>query len=236
MRRRQQSLPFALGTAIRNPFSRELLRRCVLAQRPVSLDELAESMNGAALHDPRSRRRTGDPRRPEGLRRVVALASGRPSLRGTAVADGVGVGTCAARLMQGAAGPPRRKNPDRQAHCRAAQGQGVHGASRPPPAWRKTGTCWKPSPAPDRPVYACGGAAPLAPVRISSVEERYSADSLVHGRGRLCPCPCDELCDEVPRATFPGWPLSCCRSDGARRHPRRTREREQRFRAVLGPV
>jgi hypothetical protein len=44
MRRRQQSLPFALGTSIRNPFSRELLRRCVLAQRPVSLDELAESM------------------------------------------------------------------------------------------------------------------------------------------------------------------------------------------------
>jgi hypothetical protein len=46
MRRRQQSLPFALGTSIRNPFSRELLRRCVLAQRPVSLDELAESMDG----------------------------------------------------------------------------------------------------------------------------------------------------------------------------------------------
>ena len=44
MRRRQQSLPFAIGTSIRNPFSRELLRRCVLAQRPVSLDELAESM------------------------------------------------------------------------------------------------------------------------------------------------------------------------------------------------
>jgi hypothetical protein len=39
-------LPFALGTSIRNPFSRELLRRCVLAQRPVSLDELAESMEG----------------------------------------------------------------------------------------------------------------------------------------------------------------------------------------------
>jgi hypothetical protein len=46
MRRRQQRLPFALGTSIRNPFSRELLRRCVLAQRPVSLDELAESMEG----------------------------------------------------------------------------------------------------------------------------------------------------------------------------------------------
>jgi len=46
MRRRQQRLPFALGTSIRNPFSRELLRRCVLAQRPVSLDELAESMDG----------------------------------------------------------------------------------------------------------------------------------------------------------------------------------------------
>jgi hypothetical protein len=46
MRRKQTSLPFALGTSIRNPFSRELLRRCVLAQRPVSLDELAESMDG----------------------------------------------------------------------------------------------------------------------------------------------------------------------------------------------
>lgn len=46
MRRRQQRLPFALGSSIRNPFSRELLRRCVLAQRPVSLDELAESMDG----------------------------------------------------------------------------------------------------------------------------------------------------------------------------------------------
>lgn len=46
MRRRQKSLPFALGVSIRNPFSRELLRRCVLAQRPVSLDELAESMKG----------------------------------------------------------------------------------------------------------------------------------------------------------------------------------------------
>jgi biotin operon repressor len=44
MRRRQKNLPFALGASIRNPFSRELLRRCVLAQRPVSLDELAESM------------------------------------------------------------------------------------------------------------------------------------------------------------------------------------------------
>jgi hypothetical protein len=46
MRRKQTSLPFALGASIRNPFSRELLRRCVLAQRPVSLDELAESMDG----------------------------------------------------------------------------------------------------------------------------------------------------------------------------------------------
>jgi hypothetical protein len=46
MRRRQEHLPFALGASIRNPFSRELLRRCVLAQRPVSLDELAESMEG----------------------------------------------------------------------------------------------------------------------------------------------------------------------------------------------
>jgi hypothetical protein len=46
MRRRQKHLPFALGASIRNPFSRELLRRCVLAQRPVSLDELAESMDG----------------------------------------------------------------------------------------------------------------------------------------------------------------------------------------------
>jgi hypothetical protein len=45
MRRKQKSLPFALGASIRNPFSRELLRRCVLAQRPVSLDELAESMD-----------------------------------------------------------------------------------------------------------------------------------------------------------------------------------------------
>lgn len=46
MRRRQKRLPFVLGPSIRNPFSRELLRRCVLAQRPVSLDELAESMEG----------------------------------------------------------------------------------------------------------------------------------------------------------------------------------------------
>jgi hypothetical protein len=46
MRRRQKNLPIALGTSIRNPFSRELLRRCVLAQRPLSLDELAESMDG----------------------------------------------------------------------------------------------------------------------------------------------------------------------------------------------
>ncbi len=41
MRRRQRNLPFALGASIRNPFSRDLLRQCVLAQRPVSLDELA---------------------------------------------------------------------------------------------------------------------------------------------------------------------------------------------------
>jgi hypothetical protein len=46
MRRRQERLPFALSASIRNPFSRELLRRCVLARRPVSLDELAESMDG----------------------------------------------------------------------------------------------------------------------------------------------------------------------------------------------
>jgi len=46
MRRRQKHSPFALGASIRNPFSRELLRRCVLAQRPVSLDELGESMDG----------------------------------------------------------------------------------------------------------------------------------------------------------------------------------------------
>lgn len=44
MRRRQKKLPFALGASIRNPFSQEILRRCVLAQRPVSLDEPAESM------------------------------------------------------------------------------------------------------------------------------------------------------------------------------------------------
>jgi hypothetical protein len=44
MRRRKKTLPFALGASIRNPFSREILRRCVLAQRPVSLDELTESM------------------------------------------------------------------------------------------------------------------------------------------------------------------------------------------------
>jgi hypothetical protein len=44
MRRRQKKLPFALGASIRNPFSREILRRCVLAQQPVSLDELAEAM------------------------------------------------------------------------------------------------------------------------------------------------------------------------------------------------
>jgi len=44
MRGRQKRLPFALSASIRNSFSRELLRRCVLAQRPVSLDELAESI------------------------------------------------------------------------------------------------------------------------------------------------------------------------------------------------
>jgi hypothetical protein len=41
---RRGGLPFALGASIRNPFSRDLLRYCVLAQRPVSLDELAVSM------------------------------------------------------------------------------------------------------------------------------------------------------------------------------------------------
>lgn len=46
MQRKQENLPFALGASIRNPFSREILRHCVLAQRPVSLDELAESMDG----------------------------------------------------------------------------------------------------------------------------------------------------------------------------------------------
>jgi hypothetical protein len=40
----REGLPFALGTSIRNPFGREILRRCVLAQRPVSLDEMAASM------------------------------------------------------------------------------------------------------------------------------------------------------------------------------------------------
>jgi hypothetical protein len=40
----REGLPFALGISIRNPFSREILRRCVLAQRPVSLDEMAASM------------------------------------------------------------------------------------------------------------------------------------------------------------------------------------------------
>ena len=44
MRRRQKCLPVALGASIQNPFRKELLRRCVLAQRPVSLDELAASM------------------------------------------------------------------------------------------------------------------------------------------------------------------------------------------------
>jgi hypothetical protein len=42
----REGLPFALGASIRNPFSRDILRYCVLAQRPVSLDELAESMDG----------------------------------------------------------------------------------------------------------------------------------------------------------------------------------------------
>jgi hypothetical protein len=41
---RREGLPFALGASIRNPFSRDLLRYCVLAQRPVSLDELAASL------------------------------------------------------------------------------------------------------------------------------------------------------------------------------------------------
>lgn len=44
MRRRQQNLPIALGASIQNPLRRDLLRCCVLAQRPVSLDELAASM------------------------------------------------------------------------------------------------------------------------------------------------------------------------------------------------
>src|SRR3954452_9612834 len=46
MRRIQKRLPFALSASIRNPFSREILRRCVLAPRPVSLNQLAESMDG----------------------------------------------------------------------------------------------------------------------------------------------------------------------------------------------
>jgi hypothetical protein len=41
---RKEGLPFALGASIRNPFRRDLLRYCVLAQRPVSLDELAASL------------------------------------------------------------------------------------------------------------------------------------------------------------------------------------------------
>lgn len=41
---RREGLPFALGASIRNPFSRDILRYCVLAQRPVSLDELAASL------------------------------------------------------------------------------------------------------------------------------------------------------------------------------------------------
>jgi hypothetical protein len=49
----REGLPFALGSSIRNPFSRDLLRYCVLAQRPVSLDELA-----ASLKKPRYQLRT----------------------------------------------------------------------------------------------------------------------------------------------------------------------------------
>ena len=49
MGRRQKRLPFALGAAIRNPFTRDLLRHCVLAQRPVSLDELAASLGNLSL-------------------------------------------------------------------------------------------------------------------------------------------------------------------------------------------
>ena len=41
---RKEGLPFALGASIRNPFSRDILRYCVLAQRPVSLEELAASL------------------------------------------------------------------------------------------------------------------------------------------------------------------------------------------------
>jgi hypothetical protein len=40
----REGLPFALGALIRNPSSREILRRCALAQRPLSLDELAASL------------------------------------------------------------------------------------------------------------------------------------------------------------------------------------------------
>ena len=50
---RREGLPFALGASIRNPLSRDLLRYCVLAQRPVSLDELA-----ASLKKPRYQLRT----------------------------------------------------------------------------------------------------------------------------------------------------------------------------------
>lgn len=50
---RREGLPFALGASIRNPFSRDILRYCVLAQRPVSLDELA-----ASLKKPRYQLRT----------------------------------------------------------------------------------------------------------------------------------------------------------------------------------
>jgi hypothetical protein len=49
----REGLPFALGASIRNPFSRDILRYCVLAQRPVSLDELA-----ASLKKPRYQLRT----------------------------------------------------------------------------------------------------------------------------------------------------------------------------------
>ncbi|HST69025.1 MAG TPA: hypothetical protein VLI94_05145 [Solirubrobacterales bacterium] len=41
---RREGLPFALGASIQNPSSRDVLRYCVLAQRPVPLDELAASL------------------------------------------------------------------------------------------------------------------------------------------------------------------------------------------------
>lgn len=40
----KQEPPMALGESIRNPLGKELLRRCVLAGRPLHLDELAASM------------------------------------------------------------------------------------------------------------------------------------------------------------------------------------------------